>query len=334
MKSEKQLQNIAEQTVLPIIAAPMFLVSGPELIIACCKNGVISSFPAPNARTIEQLEQWMKTITEELELTKSQQPELPVAPWAANIIAHRSYDRLEQELELLVRYKPPIVITALGSPAKVVDAVHDYGGLVFADVNSIKFAKKAAETGVDGLILVSAGAGGHTGTITGFAFVEAVRQFWDGIIVLAGGISSGKSILSAQTLGANLVYMGTSFIASEESMANIEYKKMLTEAKFDDIISTNAFTGVYANMLKPSIERAGLDVDKLVPKDKIDFSNPQGDTKAWKDIWSAGHGVGTIKEVQPVKKIIEKLRQEYAEAYEEIKNNNQWIPQKEKERFI
>ncbi len=318
MDKEEIVRKIAGQTVLPIISAPMFLVSGPDLVTACCKSGVICAFPAPNARTIEQLEQWMKTITEELEAAKVRHQNEPVAPWAANIIAHRSYDRLEQELELIKKYQPPIVITALGSPVRIIDAVHDYGGLVFADVNSIHFAKKAAETGVDGLILVSAGAGGHTGTITGFAFVDAVRQFWDGVIVLAGGISSGKGVLAAQSLGADLVYMGTTFISAEESLANSQYKQMLVESEFDDIISTNAFTGVHANMLKPSIERAGLDVKNLKPKSTIDFSNPQGDKKAWKDIWSAGHGVGQIKDVQPAGRIIERLRGEYRDAYADL----------------
>lgn len=300
----------------------MFLVSGPELVISSCKSGIVSAFPAPNARTIEQLEDWMKTITKSLE--EGRESGEKIAPWALNIIAHTSYDRLDQELELLKRYQPPIVITALGSPARVVEVVHSYGGYVFADVNSVKFAKKAAMVGVDGLILVSAGAGGHTGAMTGFAFVEAVRQFWDGVIVLAGGISTGKGILAAQALGADMVYMGTSFISAAESLAQQEYKEMVVAANFDDILLTNAFTGVHANMLIPSIERAGLKPAELKPKDSIDFSNPQGDTKAWRDIWSAGHGVGVIHEVKPVAEIIQDLQRTYEEAQFSLLSGNHW----------
>ncbi|WP_232726104.1 NAD(P)H-dependent flavin oxidoreductase [Bacillus sp. FJAT-42315] len=324
------LKRIGDQTVLPVISAPMFLVSGTELVTACCKSGVMSAFPAPNARTIEQLEDWMKTIKGSLEERKNNGQK--IAPWAVNIIAHSSYDRLQQELELLIHYEPPIVITALGSPARVVEVVHSYGGYVFADVNSVKFAKKAAQAGVDGLILVSAGAGGHTGAMAGFAFVEAVRQFWDGVIVLAGGISSGKGILAAQALGADLVYMGTSFIPAAESLAQQEYKEMVVEAEFDDILLTNAFTGVHANMLIPSVVKAGLVPEELTPKDSIDFSNPQSDTKAWRDIWSAGHGVGVIQSVQPAAEIIQHLQREYKEAQMELNTNNQW-KNSEKERI-
>ncbi|MFC4799411.1 NAD(P)H-dependent flavin oxidoreductase [Neobacillus sp. GCM10023253] len=327
---------MTENTVLPIISAPMFLVSGPELVLSCCKNGVIGSFPAPNARTIDILEEWMTRLTTELKEYKERNLDKKVAPWAANILAHRSYKRLEQELALLKKFKPPIVITALGSPIPVIETVHSYGGLVFADVNSVKYAKKAAEAGVDGLVLVSAGAGGHTGSITGFAFVDAVREFWDGVIVLAGGISTGKSILAAQTLGADLVYLGTKFIAASESMANDQYKEMLIEATHEDIILTNAFSGVHANMLRQSIEKAGYDVNNLSTKKAINFDNPHGETKAWRDIWSAGHGVDTITKTQPAKEIIEELEQQYRKAYSDFQQPNEWIPaeQKEKEEFI
>lgn len=325
MLSTKLPKCLIDNTSLPVIAAPMFLVSGPELILNCCKNGVISAFPAPNARTIDTLEDWMNRLTTELTEYKQKNPEKKVAPWAVNMIAHRSYNRLEEELALIKKYKPSVVITALGSPKRVIETVHAYGGLVFADVNSLKYAKKAAETGVDGLILVSAGAGGHTGSITGFAFVDAVRQFWDGIIVLAGGISTGKSILAAQTLGADLAYVGTKFIAASESMANDAYKEMLIEATHEDLILTNAFTGVHANMLRQSIEKAGYDVKNLTAKKDIDFDNPQSDTKAWRDVWSAGQGVDTITNVQPVKEIIEELKKQYNEAYVNSLQQNQWI---------
>ncbi len=322
MKSKQQLMKaLSGNTVLPIIAAPMFLVSSPELVTACCTSGVIGSFPAPNARTIEQLEDWMIHITSSL---KEHSEIDKTAPWALNMITHRTYIRLDEEIELIKRYQPPIVITALGSPATVIEAVHAYDGLVFADVNSVKFAKKAATTGVDGLILVSAGAGGHTGKMNSFAFVEAVRQFFDGIIILAGGISTGSGILAAQSLGADLAYMGTSFISAAESMAQSEYKDMVVDCDYDDIIMTDAFTGVHANMLRPSIKRAGLDPDNLEAKAQIDFSDPQAGTKAWKNIWSAGHGIESITTVQPAANIIKQLQEQYAQAQKQLSDNNPW----------
>lgn len=316
--------HIADNMILPVISAPMFLVSGPDLVLACCKSGIISSFPAPNARTVEILDQWMTRVNDELAVAKEAEPNRRIAPWAVNIVAHRSYQRLQEDLDLVVKHKAPIVITALGSPAAVVEAVHSYGGLVFADVISVKHAKKAAAAGVDGLVLVSAGAGGHTGTLTGFAFVDEVRKFWDGFVVLAGGISTGRSVLAAQALGADLVYMGTKFISATESMANDVYKEMLVSSTAEDIICTNAFTGVHANMLKPSIVRAGLDPAALKPKDSINFDEPQGSTKAWKDIYSAGHGVGTITKIQPAAQIVEELYQEYQEACAQLYQSNPW----------
>lgn len=310
--------SIAQNISLPTIAAPMFLVSGPELVLAACQNGVIGSFPTPNARTIDILDEWMEGLTTKLTARKASEPDRRIAPWAANIVAHQSYKRLQQDLDLIVKYRAPIVITALGSPAAVVEVVHSYGGLVFADVNSVKYAKKAAQTGVDGLVLVSAGAGGHTGAMTGFAFVEAVRQFWDGMIVLGGGISTGRGILAAQALGADLAYMGTKFIATTESMASEEYRSMVVSATAEDLICTNAFTGVNANMLIPSIERAGLDVASLKPKGTIDFDDPQSNKKAWKEIWSAGQGVGTVQRIQPVEALVSELSQEYEEARKEM----------------
>lgn len=320
------LKTLSDSTVLPIIAAPMFLVSSPELVTACCKNGVVGSFPAPNARTIEQLEEWMIQITSSLKETDANSK---TAPWALNMVTHRTYIRLEEEVELIKRYQPPIVITALGSPATVIEAVHAYDGLVFADVNSVKFAKKAASTGVDGLILVSAGAGGHTGKMNSFAFVEAVRQFFDGLIILAGGISTGNGILAAQSLGADLAYMGTSFISAAESMAQSEYKEMVVDSGYDDIVMTDAFTGVHANMLRSSIERAGLDPDNLGPKAKINFSDPQAGTKAWKNIWSGGHGIESITHIQSTADIIKQLRKEYEQAQQRLLNANPWNLMKE-----
>jgi nitronate monooxygenase len=292
----------------------MFLVSGPDLVLATCLSGVIGSFPAPNARTLETLDDWLGRITAGLAAARAAHPPRRIAPWAANIAVHRSYLRLRDELDLVVKYRAPIVITALGSPAPVVEAVRGYGGLVFADVNSVGFAAKAARTGVDGLILVSAGAGGHTGMVSSFAFVDAVRSFWDGILVVAGGVSNGRGIRAAQVLGADLAYMGTRFIATTESMASDDYRQMLVDSSLEDIVMTNAFTGVNANMLKPSIRRKGLDPDNLKPKDKIDFDDPQGAMKAWKDIWSAGQGVNSIKRITPAAELIAELRQEYAQA--------------------
>ncbi len=310
---------------LPVIAAPMFLVSGPDLVAAACKNGVIGAFPAPNARPIEVLDEWMGRLNGELEKAREENPERKIAPWAMNMIVHSSYARLEDELELIRKHKPELVITSLGSPKRVVEAVHDYGGLVFSDVSNMKFAHKVAEAGSDGLILVGAGAGGHAGPINIFAFADRVRQFWDGYLVLAGSISTGYGILAAQALGADLAYMGTKFIAAKESMANDEYKQMLIDSTEEDVILTDAFSGVNANMLAPSIRKAGLDPEKLKRKEKVDFSHMNTGSKAWRDIWSAGHGVGTIEKVEPAADIIQQLKAEYEAAGKRLHAANQWL---------
>ncbi|WP_088066703.1 NAD(P)H-dependent flavin oxidoreductase [Gottfriedia luciferensis] len=304
------------QLRLPAISAPMFLVSGPELVESVCLNGVIGSFPAPNARPIEVLDQWMGQLNDNLALARTKEPDRKIAPWAMNMVVHSSYSRLQEELELLKKHKPELVITSLGSPKAVVDIVHSYGGLVFSDVSDIKFAKKAAEAGVDGLILVATGAGGHAGNLNGFAFVDSVRTFWDGIIVLAGAISTGKSILAAQAAGADLAYMGTRFIVAKESLANDEYRQMLVDSTQDDIVLTDAFSGVKANMLIPSIVKAGLDPEQLKKKDKVDFDGMKNESsaKAWKEIWSAGHGVGAITKISSAADIINELEEEYNEA--------------------
>ncbi|CRK83312.1 NAD(P)H-dependent flavin oxidoreductase [Neobacillus massiliamazoniensis] len=308
------------QLRLPVISAPMFLVSGPELVKNCCLHGVIGSFPAPNARPIEVLDQWMEKLNEQLEAERVKDPNRKIAPWAMNMVVHSSYSRLQDELALISKHKPPLVITSLGSPKHVVDIVHEYGGLVFSDVSDLKFAKKAAEAGVDGLILVASGAGGHAGQINSFAFVDMVRTFWDGIIVLAGAISTGKSILAAQAAGADLAYMGTRFIVATESMASDEYREMLISSTQEDLILTDAFSGVHANMLKPSIVKAGLDPELLVKKDKVDFDDMQREmnAKAWRDIWSAGHGVGAINRIESVAQIIESLEKEYKAALKQV----------------
>ncbi len=293
---------------LPLIAAPMFLVSGPELVIAACREGIIGSFPTPNARTPEILDDWLSEISNRLKDATNP------APFAANIVVHPSNTRLDDDLKILEKHKVPLVITALGSPKKIVERVHGYGGAVFADVNSVRFARKASEAGVDGLVLVAAGAGGHTGNMTGFSFVPAVRSFFDGTIVLGGGISDGRGIRAAEVLGADLAYMGTRFIATEESLAHTDYRQMLVDSTIDDLIHTNAITGVHANWLRPSLERAGIDPDALENNPEIDFTDPQSGAKRWANTWSAGHGVGTIDRIEPVKNLTDRLKQEYAAA--------------------
>lgn len=291
---------------LPLIAAPMFLISGPELVLAASRAGVIGSFPTPNARTVAMLDEWMDRITTGLGEKD--------APWAANVVVHRSNARLDEDLNLVMRYKAPLVITALGSPRAIVERVHEYGGLVFADVNSVPFARKAVAAGVDGLVLVAAGAGGHTGQMTGFSFVPAVREFFDGPVVLGGGITSGAGIRAAEVLGADLAYMGTRFIACEESLAAPEYRDMLIASSVDDLILTRAITGVAANWLKPSIARAGMDLDAMEKNPDIDFTDPQSGAKRWAQVWSAGHGVGTIDRVETVASLVARLEEEYEQA--------------------
>ena len=316
--------QLTQQTTLPLIAAPMFLVSGPDLVLACCEAGVVGTFPAPNTRTIEQLDDWMGRINAELALAREAEPERRIAPWAANIITHRTYTRLQSELELVMKHRPPIVITALGSPGPVVEAVHSYGGLVFADVNSVEYARKCTRFPIDGLILVCAGAGGHTGSLASFVFLDAVREFWDGPIVLAGGIATGRAIRAAQVLGADFAYMGTRFIATQESLVSDDYRQMLVESTAEDILCTKAFTGAYANMLKPSIRRAGLDPDQLQPKNTLDFDSPHAESKPWKDIWSAGQSVGSVKRIQTVAALVADLRREYAQALDRERQYNPW----------
>jgi nitronate monooxygenase len=301
---------------LPVVCAPMFLVSGPEIVVAACRSGIIGSFPAPNARTLDVLEEWLDRITGELALMEKNQTPGATGVWAQNLVVHRTYERLDAELALLQKYRPPIVITALGSPAAVVEAVHDYGGLVIADVNSVALARKAAAIGVDGLALVAAGAGGHTGQMAGFAFVPAVREFFDGVLILAGAIGDGRAIRAAEVLGAELCYIGTRFIAAEESVAFDAYKQMVVDTDFSDLVLSNSFTGAHAYYLRPSIEAAGLDPDNLKGKGRMDLSGTQTKIKAWKDIWSAGQGIGTVHAVEPLSDIVGRMEQEYLTARE------------------
>jgi nitronate monooxygenase len=298
--------HIAERLRLPAIAAPMFLVSGVDMVLAACKAGIIGSFPANNARTLDELDQWMATINSTLPAD--------APPWAMNIMVHRSYARWEEELELVLKHRPPIVITALGSPAAVVEAIHGYGGLVYADVNSLTFAQKAAATGVDGLILVASGAGGHTGPISGFAFAPAVREWFEGTLVLGGGIGSGRAVRAARVLGADLAYVGTRLIACEESLAVPGYKQMLVEASAEDIVTSAALTGMPANWLKASLLAAGYDNEGLKTKAEINLGRPEDAAKRWRDVWSAGHGAGQVKAVEPLAAIVDDLVADYARA--------------------
>lgn len=297
---------------LPLIAAPMFLVSGPDIVLAACAAGICGAFPAPNARSIEALEQWLLRVTSGRAALAA--GVAPVGPWALNLVTHSTYDRLGAELDLVDRFQPPLVITALGSPAPVVARVHAYGGLVIADVNSVALARKAAAAGVDGLALVCAGAGGHTGRISAFAFVPAVRRFFDGIVIVGGAIGTGGAIRAAELLGADLVYAGTPFIAASESLASDAYRDMVVRASLEDLVLSRALTGADAYYLRESIVAAGLDPDSLVGKERVNWTNSQGQIKAWKDVWSAGQGVESVRAIEPVAAIVRRLEAEYAEA--------------------
>ena len=312
---------LQDNLAIPVIGAPLFLVSGPELVIAQCKAGVVGSFPALNARPQHVLEEWLNRIKEELAQAKADNPNLPIAPFAVNQICHGSNDRLMGDMELCVKHEAPIIITSLRPPEEIVTAAHSYGGLVYHDVISVRHAKKAAEQGVDGLILVCAGAGGHAGTLSPFALVREVREFFDGTIILSGSISSGSAVASGLALGADLGYIGTRFIATEEANADQSYKDMLIESVADDIIYSSLFTGVHGNYLKGSVENAGLDPKNLPEADKSSMNFGSGgntDAKAWKDIWGSGQGIGSIKDSPSVKTLVNQLTSEYKEAVEDL----------------
>jgi nitronate monooxygenase len=306
--------KLSNQLSLPVINAPMFLVSSPDMVVESCKNGIVGTFPLLNARTSYLLENWMIRIKEELHRSQQENASSKIAPWGVNLIVHRTNKRFEEDMELIKKYEPPIVITSLGNPSDVAKIVHNYGGLVFSDVISLDHARKAAKTGIDGLILVCSGAGGHGGTLNPFAFLRAVKEFWDGITVLAGAISTGEEILAAKILGADLVYMGTRFIATEESSASEEYRQMLIESTLEDLIYTDAISGIKGNYLLPSLKRAGYDVENMLKKDSVDLSFSESKAKAWKDIWSAGQGVGSVKKVARIREVVEELKAEYVTA--------------------
>ncbi len=309
--------NLKASMVLPVIGAPMFIVSQPALVIAQCLSGVIGAFPALNARPATQLETWLEEITAALKAARAADPARVVAPFAVNQIVHPSNARLEHDLELCVKYRVPLVITSLSAPGSLVQRIHDYGGLVFHDVISVRHAQKALGEGVDGLILVCAGAGGHAGTLNPFAFVAAVRRFWDGPLALSGAIADGWAVRAAEVMGADFAYMGTRFLATREAHASADYKDALVQAEAADIVNTPYFTGVAGNYLKSSIIAAGLDPQHLPLRDKsaMDFAAVEAaGPKAWRDIWGAGQSVSGIQDVPSVAELVKRLKEEYFSA--------------------
>lgn len=301
----KLVADLRAQMRLPVFVAPMFLISGPDLVIAAGKAGVIGAFPAPNARSIEDLKAWLPRIVGELDAAGR------AGMWAINMIVHPTYDRYDAELDLICEHKPRIVITALGNPKRPMDRIHAYGGAVFADVINPDQACKAVDAGVNGLILVATGAGGHTGQYSPFAFVEEVRSFWDGPLILGGAIGSARAIRAAEMLGADFAYMGTRFIATPEAQVTDENRAMLVRSGMRDIVTTTAITGIPSNWMRESLDANGFTPEMLEVKKKIDFSN-LGDTKAWKNIWGAGQAVGQTRAVQSVAEIIDELAADYA----------------------
>jgi nitronate monooxygenase len=304
-----------------LIGAPMFIVSGPELVIAQCKAGIVGSFPALNARPESMLPEWLERIGSELREYAAANPEALVAPYAVNQIVHQSNDRLRHDVEMCVKFKVPIVITSLRPPAEVVEAVHSYGGVVFHDVINLRHAQKAISQGVDGIIAVCAGAGGHAGTTSPFALVKEIRSVFDGTLILSGAMSRGRDILAARAMGADLAYFGTRFIATREANAPDSYKRMIVDSKSADIIYTPLFTGVHGSYLRGSIEKAGLDPDNLQEIDakQMNFgSGGNARAKAWRDIWGAGQGVGSIDEIAAVRDVVDNIERDYQETRQRL----------------
>lgn len=295
-----RVEAMKSRMALPVIAAPMFLVSGPEMVISACKAGVMGSFPAPNARTTKDLRGWLEQISNGVEADD--------APWALNMITHTSYGRFDEELALVEEFQPGLVITALGGPHRVTDAVHGYGGLVFADVNSPKYARKAIEKGADGLVLVCSGAGGHTGEYAMMPFIDEVRSFFDGPLIVGGGIGTGRAVRAVETLGADFAYVGTRFLATEETMIGDTYRQMVWDSKMEDLIASKAITGALGNWMRASVEAAGLSMEDMSAGAKIDFSQDMHDgNKAWKSVWSAGQGVGAVNGRETVADVVAQL---------------------------
>ncbi|MCC3357167.1 NAD(P)H-dependent flavin oxidoreductase [Bacillus sp. REN16] len=313
------IPTILKSLRIPVIGSPMFIISNPKLVIEQCKAGIVGSMPALNARPASQLDEWLAEITETLADYNAKNPDRPAAPFAINQIVHKSNDRLEHDMELCIKYKVPIIITSLGAREEVNVAAHSYGGIVLHDVINNKFAHKAIDKGADGLIAVASGAGGHAGSKSPFALVQEIRQWFDGPLALAGSIANGKSILAAQAMGADFAYIGTPFIATYESRAAEEYKQAIVEGTSDDVVYSNLFTGVHGNYLAPSIRAAGLDPENLPESDpsKMNFGG-DGKSKAWKDIWGSGQGIGVINEVSSASEYVRKLHQEYIEARDSL----------------
>ena len=313
--------HIKDNLSIPVIGSPLFIISGPELVIAQCKAGIIGSFPALNARPQHVLEEWIVRIKTELAEYKAENPDAKVAPFAVNQICHGSNDRLTEDMATCVKHEVPIIITSLRPPAELVEAAHSYGGLVYHDVINVRHAKKAVEQGVDGLILVCAGAGGHAGALSPFALLREVKEWFDGTVILSGAIGDGHAVAASLVLGADFAYMGTRFIATQEANADPEYKKMLEESAADDIVYSSLFTGVHGNYLKPSISNAGMDPDNLPTADKSSMNFGSGGntkSKAWKDIWGSGQGIGRIYDSPPVSELVNRIKTEYEQAKEEL----------------
>lgn len=310
-------ESIASRLRLPVLCSPLFIISNPDLVLAQCKAGVMGSFPSLNARPLSQLDEWLHRITEELAAWDRDHPDRPAAPFAVNQIVHKTNDRLEKDLELCEKYKVPMVITSLGAREDVNNAVHGWGGLVMHDVIDDRFGRKAIEKGADGLIAVASGAGGHAGRLSPFALVQELRQWFDGPLALSGAIASGRSVLAARAMGADLAYIGSMFIASEEANAVRGYKDMIVDSNASDIVYSNLFTGVHGNYLAPSIVNAGMDPANLPESDpsKMSFGSGGGSkSKAWKDIWGCGQGIGAVDAVRPAGNIVERLADEYHAA--------------------
>ena len=324
-KLPKALQNLA----LPVIGSPLFIISNPKLVIEQCKAGIIGSMPALNARPAAQLDEWLHEITETLAAYNKANPDKPAAPFAINQIVHKSNDRLEHDMEMVVKYKVPVIITSLGARTDVNAAIHSYGGIVLHDIINNAFARKAIEKGADGLIAVAAGAGGHAGVKSPFALIQDIRQWFDGPLALSGAISTGGAVLAAQAMGADFAYIGSAFIATHEARASDAYKQAIVECNSDDIVYSSLFTGVHGNYLKPSIAAAGMDPDNLPEGDvkTMNFSGGEGSkSKAWKDIWGCGQGIGAVSEVASTAAYVERLKREYSEAQQRL------LPQAEVER--
>lgn len=308
------LPEVFGRLSLPVIGAPLFIISNPSLVIAQCTSGMVGSFPSLNARPAEKLADWLQQITTALAAWDAAHPEQPSAPYAVNLIVHRSNERLLHDLELCVKFKVPVVITSLGARTDVFEAIHAYGGIVLHDVINNEFAKKAVEKGADGLIAVAAGAGGHAGTISPFALVQEIREWFAGPLVLSGAIATGAAILAAQACGADLAYIGSAFIATAEANASAAYKQAIVDGTAADIVYSSLFTGVHGNYLRPSIIAAGLDPDNLAEGSAKDMNFHEGMAKAWKDIWGSGQGIGAVKNVVPAAELVARLKREYAAA--------------------